>query len=47
MNDFMKVYNEIFRENGCVHINSCDLRISHRITILLQKYNETSIMRIQ
>lgn len=43
MNDFIKAYNEIFRENGCVHINSCDLRISNRITILLQKYNEASI----
>ena len=41
MNEFIKVYNDIFKENGYVHVSADDLRISTRITFSLQKYNET------
>lgn len=41
MNEFIKGYNDIFRENGFVHIPSDDLRISNRISFLIQKYNES------
>ncbi len=41
MNDFIKIYNDIFKENGYVHISAEDLRISNRITLSLQKYNES------
>ena len=40
MNEFIKKYDEIFKENGYVHIAADDLRISNRITFSLQKYNE-------
>lgn len=40
MNDFIKVYNDIFKENGYVQISNEDLRISNRIMFLLQKYND-------
>ena len=40
MNEFIKHYDEIFKENGYVHINADDLRVSNRITFSLQKYNE-------
>ncbi|UTC76655.1 FRG domain-containing protein [Treponema sp. OMZ 799] len=45
MNDFIKIYDEIFKENGYVHIHADDLRISNRITFALQKYNETCLRK--
>lgn len=41
MNEFIKFYNDIFVENGYVQISAEDLRISNRIVLSLQKYNDS------